>query len=102
MNKQYADSIQSFDFALIVQAAAYADEANASECLNAIPGIGSGPMGLTPDAVRATPEFQTANLRYQKAFSALRAINSVLTSKFKKRYTAHARAKREAKMKGTA
>lgn len=34
-----------------------------------------GPMGLTPDSVKITPEYKTARRAFQKAFEALRAHN---------------------------
>lgn len=41
-----------------------------------------GPLGLTPDAVRATPEFRAANARFQKAFARLRAFNTIYVKRF--------------------
>jgi len=32
--------------------------------------------GMTPDDVKATPEFKEAKANYQRAFAQLRAINS--------------------------
>lgn len=43
-----------------------------------------GPTGLTPDAVRATPEYRAANARYQKAFARLRDFNAGYVKKFAK------------------
>ncbi len=34
-----------------------------------------GPMGLTPDAVKATPEWRAAKQRLDRAFARLRAFN---------------------------
>jgi len=65
----------------------------ASEALNAVPGIGSGPMGLTPDAVRATPEYRTAKAAFDAAFAALRDFNG----KFNKQFAAELRAERRAR-----
>ena len=36
----------------------------------------SGPMGLTPDDVKASPEFQAAKRAYAASFAALRAFNT--------------------------
>lgn len=52
--------------------------------LAAIPGVGSGPMGLTPDSVKSTPEFQTAWQAERKAFEALRQFNGAFVKKFRK------------------
>lgn len=35
-----------------------------------------GRMGLTPDAVKATPEWRAAKQAYDRAFAALRSFNS--------------------------
>lgn len=44
----------------------------------------SGPTGLTPESVRLTPEYRTANARFQRAFAALRAFNAGFTKTFAK------------------
>jgi hypothetical protein len=59
-----------------------------------------GAMGLTPDHVRATPEWRAANGRFKKAFAALRAFNAVYVKMFKKELIAQRDARREAH-KGT-
>lgn len=46
----------------------------ASQTLKALSG--GGPMGLTPDTVKATAEWQQAKQAYDKAFQALRAFNT--------------------------
>ena len=97
---KYADTIQSFDFALITQAAANAQYLHTSKVLQSISGVSSGPFGMTPDAVKATPEYKKAKSEYESAFRGLRSINTVLNSEFKKQYVAHIRAKREAELKG--
>lgn len=50
-----------------------AERAAASAELRAFPK--DGPMGLTPDAVKATPEWRAASARYQAAHEALRQFN---------------------------
>ena len=97
---KYADTIQSFDFALITQAAANAQYLHTSKVLQSIPGVSSGPFGTTPDTIKASPEYKKAKAEYESAFRGLRAINTVLNSEFKKQYMAHIRAKREAELKG--
>lgn len=43
-----------------------------------------GPMGLTPDSVRATPEWKAAKARSERAFARLRAFNTVFVRRFAK------------------
>ena len=43
-----------------------------------------GPMGLTPDHVKAMPEFKALNSAYQRAAAASRAFNAVYTKQFSK------------------
>ncbi len=43
----------------------------------AMNGFPKGPLGLTPDHVKSTPEWQAARQEYQAAFAALRKINSL-------------------------
>ena len=59
---------------LAAKAAAEADVRAASDALKKFP---RGPMGLTPDHVKFSPEFRAAKLRYDAAFARLRAVNSV-------------------------
>lgn len=68
----------------------------ASERLNAIPGIGSGPMGLTPDSVKQSLEYRMANHAYRDAHARLRGINTVLTRGFADELREERRQKREA------
>lgn len=60
----------------------------AGKLLGAIPGIGSGPMGLTPDAVRNTPEFQQARAACDKAAANAKAFNTYYNKVFKKEIAA--------------
>jgi len=45
---------------------------------------GGGPMGVTPDSVRATPKWQNAKHAADAAFAALRAFNEEYTRRFKR------------------
>lgn len=65
---KYADTIQSFDFALITQAAANAQYLHTSKVLQLIPGVSSGPFGTTPDHIKASPEYKKAKSEYESAF----------------------------------
>lgn len=52
-----------------------------------------GPMGLTPDHVKAMPEFRAAKADFNAAFQALRTLNQTHL----KRFAAEERAAREAR-----
>lgn len=69
----------------------------ASARLDAIPGTGSGPMGLTPACVKAKPEWQEAHCAYSQAHNALRELNGRCVKLFK-RELAQERAERRAAM----
>lgn len=45
--------------------------------------VGSGPMGLTPDAVRATPAYQAWKARSDAAAAAQRAFGTAYNARFK-------------------
>jgi len=64
-----------------------------SEAQAAINAFPRGPTGLTPDAVKATPEWRAAKTRVDKAFARLRAFNAV----FVKRFAKELRAERSAR-----
>jgi len=57
------------------RAALEAEHKAAGAALRAIPGIGSGRMGLTPDHVKASPDYRAARAAYDRAFAALRRFN---------------------------
>tara|TARA_R110002096_G_scaffold110585_1_gene241531 strand:- start:136 stop:381 length:246 start_codon:yes stop_codon:yes gene_type:complete len=54
-----------------------------------------GNMGLTPDDVKASPEYKTAKADFDAVFKALRNANRHLTSHFRLEYRAYHRAKQE-------
>lgn len=60
--------------------------ANADKALHAFPGTGSGPMGLTPDHVRANPEWAKLARASLDAFHALRRFNTVYKPTRGRRY----------------
>jgi hypothetical protein len=72
------------DWAML-KIALWDEHARASDALRAVPGIGSGPMGMTPDAVKASPEYRAAKLAYERAHAELRAFNAALRKAFPKR-----------------
>lgn len=58
--------------------------AAASACLSSVPGIGSGAMGLTPDAVKASPDYQSARAAYQASHDRLARHNAAFVRTFKR------------------
>lgn len=67
----------------------------ASKALRAFP---KGPMGMTPQAVRDTPEFQAAYQRYARAAQAQAKFNGPFCKAFAKEIRAEVQAKREARL----
>jgi len=61
-----------------------AEVLRAAKALDAIPGVGSLLSGLTPDAVKFSPEYRRARATYDQALSELRAFNGVFTKTFRK------------------
>ena len=53
-------------------------------------------MGLTPDAVKATPEWQLAKKAYNLAFEQSRAFNKFFTKAYKKEIAAERNERRAA------
>lgn len=54
-----------------------------------------GSMGLTPDHVKASPEFQQAKRVFDASFRRLRDFNALFLKKFKKEYRAYMSEKRQ-------
>lgn len=74
-----------------------ADAKAAGERLRAIPGVGSGQLGLTPDHVKASPEYRAALADWQREFDRLRAFNAAYLRRFRREIKAERRARSEAK-----
>lgn len=77
------------------EAKARADTLNAAvkaagDVLRAYP---TGPMGLTPDDVRATPQWKANKLAYDRAFAALRTFNQSFTKTFARQIRAERKAR---------
>ena len=72
----------------------------ATEAIKAIPGHASGPMGLTPDAVKALPAWQAARARLDRAFAAVRAFNGANVKRYARELKAERDAKRERALSG--
>jgi hypothetical protein len=62
----------------------------------AIPGNGAGPMGLTPDSVKAGPAWQSCNREHARAFAELRRLNAYGVKRFARELALERRAAREA------
>jgi hypothetical protein len=62
----------------------YAKNDKASEELQAFDKLGKSAMGLTPDHVKAMPEWQAAKHTYDVSFAELRAFNGWFMKTFKK------------------
>lgn len=85
----------TYAIARIAQDQAEARHKAATAALMAASGDERGPMGLTPDHVKATPEWKAAFRAERQAFSELRAIGQHIA----RNYKAEARAERDAKRK---
>ncbi len=66
-----------------LKAAAEAVETRAGEALRAVPGIGSGPGGLTPDDVKRTAEYRQAMSNHALAFRSMQRMNAWFFKHFK-------------------
>lgn len=72
----------AFALALALQGALEADLRAAYAGLQAIDGVGTGPFGLTPDAIKADPEYRAAKAATDKAFARLRGFNAWYVKQF--------------------
>jgi hypothetical protein len=67
----------------------------ASAKLNAIPGVGTGRMGLTPDGVKFSSAYRGAAAELAVAMANARRFNAWYTKAFKKELRAERDAKRK-------
>jgi len=67
--------------------------AAAGRAIKAVPGVGTGPLGLTPDAVKASPEWRAARAAYDTAAAKLRGFNMFFTRQFARELRAERRAR---------
>ncbi len=56
----------------------------AAKALKSIEGVGTGPMGLTPDHVKASMRYKMAKAKFDWEFANVRAFNSWYVKEFKK------------------
>lgn len=81
--------VTSFD--TLIRLREHADERTSywSKELNKFP---KGDMGLTPDAVKASPEFKEVKGNYDEAFFSLRRYNALLQTHYPKQFVKHTKA----------
>lgn len=80
-----------FQAARAKQAQLEAESTRLGRAMNAFP---KGPMNLTPDSVRATPEWKAAKAASDKSFQAYRNFNGMMLKAFPKELQAERAAKR--------
>lgn len=68
----------------------------AAAALKAIPGVGSGTMGLTPDSIKFGPDYRGARRRVDIAFESLRRFNQAFKRRYARQIADDARAARRA------
>ena len=68
-----------------------------SDVLNQFP---RGPTGLTPDHIKATPEYRIAKAGFDQSFAALREHNGFMVKNFKSEMKIDRDARRQARMTG--
>ncbi len=90
-DKQMTFQKMSFKQALAAKIELEAKADVLSKALNAFP---RGPMGLTPDDVKSSPEFQAAKTAYDNAANFLRQFNQIFMQSYKTEYRAYVNAKR--------
>jgi hypothetical protein len=69
---------------------------DASRCLRAIPGVGKGPMGLTPDSAK-TPAYRAAKQHFDLCSKVRRDFYVALSPKIKRELNNLSRQDRDAK-----
>lgn len=69
----------------------------AGRALADLPGVGSGPQGLTPDAVKASPAYRAARASFEQATAAAHHHRRAFTREHGARYRADIRAERDAR-----
>lgn len=95
------DPMMTFDQAKLVADALWNESIAASRRLDDFVDAQGprGPMNLTPDHVKAMPEYKALKAASDQAFQALRTFNGPYVKKFKKELAAYREASREAKLK---
>lgn len=74
-----------------------ARNAAASKVLRAIPGIGSGQFGLTPDSVKSSAEYKAAKQETDAAFAQMQTFNRFALRHYKTEHRAEMDKRRDAR-----
>lgn len=90
----------NFQDAMVYKATLEWKHEGAANDLKAIVGDARGPMGMTPDYIKQTPEWKAAYQKERAAFHAMRDFNMYVARTFKNELRAEREAKRQAKLKG--
>lgn len=82
---------EDFQTALTTKLALDLETSEASKALQTFP---RGPMGLTPDSVKTSPEWKQAKTNYEKVNIKSKAFNGSFLKRWAKEYKAYLLAKR--------
>lgn len=85
-----------YEVAKEMKAVMEAREREAAAVLKAVPGLGSGPMGLTPDEVKASPQYLQAKGDWEACWHALRRFNAWFLREYGREYRKERRQARAA------
>ncbi|HEY5589137.1 MAG TPA: hypothetical protein VIK86_09310 [Candidatus Paceibacterota bacterium] len=66
-----------------------------SDRLKSFDDLGKTAMGLTPEYIRTSSEWETAKNAFDSSFAELREFNTFFIKTFKKEYTAERRSNRK-------
>lgn len=89
----------TFAIAKAVQAELERARDDASRALNALAGVGTGAMGLTPDSVKASPDYRAARRAYDQRHADLAAFNARFVKQYATELAADRAARRQASLK---
>ena len=84
----------TYEISKVVKQQLEAETQAAIDKLNAIRGNERGPMGLTPDHIKFSPEYQQANAEFEKAFQVQRKFNAKFSRQYKNEIRAEYRDRR--------
>ena len=90
-----------YEVAKEMKAVMEAREREAAAVLKAVRGDAVGPMGLTPDAVKFSPEYRQAKADWQACWDAMRKFNAWFYKEFTPQVKAERRACNEAGIRYT-
>ena len=91
-----AKSIPSWPILSAAITAAQCEAKAASDAWRAIPGVGAGQSGLTPDSVKAGAAYRSAANRYRQAAAVLQSLNRLAMRHYAKESRAADMAERHA------